>query len=251
MKFRDRARLLFLIFLLQASLTLSIFSVGLLASKKSGANLPVEAGGEGGRLLKQFSFENQESLKKWEEKIFKKRTVYTLMREAGGGYLNSVSNNSSSGLYTKLNLQVSPGLNLSWKWRVIRFPKKDHPDRLSDNKQDDFAARLYLVFPGHSLFDSHVIEYIWDEKIKPGTLESSPFSDHVKLFVIRSGEPGEKNQWVEEQRNVSRDYETLFGRKPDRELGALAIMSDSDNTGTSSESDFTDIVLKTKTQLAK
>ncbi|MBI2095016.1 MAG: DUF3047 domain-containing protein [Candidatus Omnitrophica bacterium] len=254
-----RTRFLLLILLLQASLALAMFSVydpncraslwqgGPGGTKTPAANYGTSAGF---KVLKRFSFDGEEPLKDWEEKIFRKKTAYTVMREAGRGFLNSASAGASSGLYTKLNLEVSPDLLLSWRWRAIRFPRKKSPDRLSDSRQDDFAARLYVIFPGSNFFNSHVIEYLWDEKVRAGKVESSPFSNKVKLFVLRSGEPDRKEDWAEEERNIYDDYRRLFGEEPRRPLGALAIMSDSDNTGTTSESDFSEILIKTKDKTA-
>ncbi len=197
------------------------------------------------KALKKFTFENAASLSAWEEKVFKNKTLYTVARSAQRGFLKSVSKNASSGLYTKLNFEVSPDLILSWRWRVITFPQKKIPTELANRRQDDFAARIYVIFPGSNLFNSDVIEYIWDEHVLAGTVGSSPYSERIKLFVVRSGKP-EGDGWRNEERNIYEDYERLFGKKPKRPLGAIALMSDSDNTASVSEADFGEIILKSK-----
>ena len=101
-----RIRLLFLIFLLQTSLALAMFSTHYLNSLKDGQGAGL--GGTktpamdyrispGSRVLKRFTFDSADSLKNWEEKIFRKKTIYTVMKETGRGFLNSASAGSSSG----------------------------------------------------------------------------------------------------------------------------------------------------------
>ena len=198
-------------------------------------------------LLEKFVFQTPDSLKTWEEKIFKGKTAYAVVPEGEEGFLLAASKASSSGLYKKVEYFITPELYLSWDWKVSEFPKKPDPKKLASRAQDDFAARIYLVFPGITFFGSNVIEYIWDENLPAGTASSSPFSDRVKLFVIRSGKPGQENGgWVHEERNIYQDYTALFESKPDRALEAIALMSDSDNTRSSSQASFRTIELKSK-----
>jgi hypothetical protein len=171
-----------------------------------------------------------------------------VLTENEQGFLKSTSEDASSGLYVKINYEVTPDLYLSWRWRAITFPQKKNPEKLSNRGEDDFAARIYVIFPGSTFFNSNVIEYIWDERLPVGMAASSPFSDRVKLFVIRSGAPpeGAGPEWQVEERNIYQDYVQLYGKPPNRPIGAVALMSDSDNTSTRSESDFGDIVFKLK-----
>ncbi len=198
-------------------------------------------------LLRRFDFQTTDSLKVWEEKIFKGKTEYTVVREGETGFLLAASKASSSGLYKKVKVFITPEIVLSWDWKASEFPKKPDPNKLASRAQDDFAARIYLVFPGSTFFGSNVIEYIWDENLPAGTVAPSPFSDRVKLFVIRSGKPGNENGgWTHEERNIYQDYTALFETKPDRELEALALMSDSDNTRSSSQASFKTFELKSR-----
>jgi len=193
--------------------------------------------------VRRLEVESASALGGWEEKIFRGRSVYETVSEEGFAFLRASSRASSSGLFLKLNVPVEPGLHLAWRWRAREFPRKPRPEALADRRQDDFAARIYVVFPGSGLFGSDVIEYIWDESLPAGTVASSPFSQKVKLFVIRSGR-NEAGSWRFEERDIERDYRELFGRRPKRPIGAVALMSDSDNTGTVSAADFADLVLK-------
>lgn len=214
------------------------------------APLPVPGRSEAFDLLEKLDFRTPDSLKAWEEKVFKGRTNYGVVPENGEGFLSAVSRASSSGLYKKMKHPVTPELYLSWDWKAVEFPKKPDPNKLASRAQDDFAARIYLVFPGVTFFGSNVIEYIWDESLPPGTVTASPFSDRVKLFVIRSGVPRSENSgWAHEERNVYQDYTALFDAKPGRPLEAIAVMSDSDNTRSSSQAYFKSIELTERTKV--
>ena len=199
------------------------------------------------KVLEKFSFKDLNSLKTWEEKIFRGKTDYRVVSEAGGGFLSAKSKASSSGLHKKVKYVITPDLYLSWDWKATEFPVKNNPKKLADRTQDDFAARIYLVFPGTNFFNSNVIEYIWDESLPEGTVMSSPFSERVKLFVVNSGKPlPDHGGWRHQERNLFQDYTAIFEPKPDRTLGAIALMSDSDNTKTTSQADFKDFEFKIK-----
>jgi hypothetical protein len=202
-------------------------------------------------IIQQFQFTSQASLKNWEEKVFRGKTLYEVTTENGKQFLKTSSSAASSGLYAKIHIEALPDVFLSWWWRATKFPQKKDPSRLSNRGEDDFSARVYVVFPGSNFFNSNVIEYIWDENLPVGTNASSPFSDRVKLFVVESGPAGEKDGgWRIQDRNIYEDYKKLFGKPPDRSIGAIAIMSDSDNTKTASGSDFGDIVIHQSTATA-
>lgn len=195
-------------------------------------------------VITRYAFENEASLRPWEEKVFRGKSVYRVVGEPGATYLESSSKGASSGLFLKIDTKASPDLFLDWRWRAKKFPMKRR-EKLADRSQDDFAARIYVVFAGTNFFNTRVIEYIWDETLPVNTFSSSPFSGNVKLFVIASG-LAPLDGWRHEERNIYDDYKKLFGSEPERAIAAIALMSDSDNTGTESAADFGDFVVKAK-----
>jgi hypothetical protein len=207
--------------------------------------LPVEASY---RTLELHAFDDQAELKKWEEKPFRGHSRYEIVEEGGVRFVRSSSEAASSALYLKdLHYQPAADLYIEWDWRAVRFPVKRDGTRLANRGEDDFAARIYVVFPGTNFFNTNVIEYIWDEKLPEDTVASSPFSDRVKLVVVRSGPaPTENGGWRHERRNILSDYHRFYGELPKRELGAIGFMSDSDNTGSSSAADFKNFALTRK-----
>lgn len=49
------------------------------------------------------------------------------------------------------------------------------------------------------------------------------------MIAVQSG-PTQVGQWLEERRNLIEDYRKCFGEDPGK-AGAVAIMTDTDNTG--------------------
>lgn len=205
-------------------------------------------GGEGLSLLESFRFSDAADLARWEQKVFKGTTRYDLVEEGGATFLRVTSEDASSGLFLKMRHLATPNIYLRWKWRANEFPPKKEPLRFCNRAEDDFAARVYVIFQAANLFKSDVIEYVWDEHLPEGTSGDSAYSDRIKLLVIRSGAAKNGNAgWHEERRNPYEDYLRLFGKPPKHPIGILALMSDSDNTGTRAVADFEEIVLESKT----
>ncbi len=199
------------------------------------------------KLLLSLPLDSPEAVKKWDEKIFKGNTQYTYTAEGTDRFVRVTSNDAASGLYFERKIPADPSLYLTWRWRARRFPVKKNPAVLSAKQQDDFAARIYVIFDAANIFRSDVIEYVWDEHIAAETIQESPYSDRVHLYVIRSGAPGaDAGGWQTEERNIREDFIKIFGRAPAKPVAAIAIMCDSDNTGTSAEADFTDIAFQQK-----
>lgn len=190
--------------------------------------------------IKSFSFSNEDSLKEWDKKILNKKVSYKIESFGGESYVRAVSNRSCSALYHKIKLDICKQPVLSWKWRINNFPVKKSPDNLSSREEDDFAARLYVIFPALFFSSTKVLEYIWAENVEAGTVSSSPYSDNIKLIVAESG-LREGNEWVTEERYIYEDYIAAFKSKPKLKIGAIAFMCDSDSTKSSADACFDEI----------
>jgi hypothetical protein len=125
---------------------------------------------------------------------------------------------------------------------VEKFPVKRKPENLETEDENDFAARVYVIFPAVFLLNSKVIEYIWAETIPDGTVGTNPYSKNIKIIVARSG-PNPKKEWFLEERDIIKDYSKVFGGMPERDIGAVAFMTNTEHTGTDAVSMYTDIKL--------
>ena len=195
------------------------------------------------QIVKWFTFNEENALKEWEEKIFKGRVVYVIEKDKSGSYVHAKSDKTASALYYKIKLDVKNSFPVvKWKWKVETFPVKGSPESLETTSEDDFAARVYVIFPAKFITNSKVIEYVWTETLPAGTTGISPYSKNIRLFSLRSG-LNKEGTWCLEERDIVQDYIKLFGERPRRDVGAVAFMTDADTTKTSAESLYADITL--------
>jgi len=190
---------------------------------------------------KVFQFKRKDSLKEWEEKIFKGRVLYTVKMEKTDGYLNAYSKDAASGILYKVQFDPKKNPMISWKWKVLKFPNKqvNTPETEGWLEQDDYAARFYVIFPKFSFTLTKALEYVWARDIPEGTVISSPYSNNIKIIVAESGSSLFK-RWVKEERNIYEDFKKAFNAKPGK-VGAIAIMTDTDNSQSTAEANYDEI----------
>lgn len=182
-----------------------------------------------------------EGLTGWESKSFKDSTEYRLLKEDGRTVVKASSKNAASGLIRKLHFQPSRYRFLRWSWKI------SHTIEGGDERSkagDDYAARVYVVFPGRYFWQMKAINYIWANKLAKGSSISSSYASDSKMIAVESGN-AKAGQWLSEERDLSADYRLLFGTDPP-EADAIAIMTDTDNTGSSAEAWYGEITLSTE-----
>ena len=194
-------------------------------------------------LPKLFRFNKKEALEEWEEKIFKNKVLYSVEPKKEGGYLSAKSDKACSGLIYRIKFYPKENPLISWSWKVIKFPeKKPAQDRDKGGwiEKDDYAARVYAIFPSWYFMNIRSLEYIWDENLPEGTIITSPYFSNIKLIVTESGRSN-IGQWVFEERDIYQDYKRAFGSAPSGYVGAIALMTDTDNTLSTAEATYKDI----------
>lgn len=194
-----------------------------------------------GWMTKWFSFDQKDSLAEWEEKIFKGRVLYSVEVDKKGGYLAAYSKNSASGIFYEISFRPKKQPIVSWKWKVIKFPdKKEGQLGISQwIEKDDYAARFYVIFPSFFFTRTRSLEYVWDKDLPEGTVMTSPYYRNIKIIVAESTDKN-LGKWVLEKRNIYEDFKRAFGREPGS-VGAIAIMTDTDNTVSTAEADYDEI----------
>lgn len=189
--------------------------------------------------LRSFTFNEANALQNWREMVLNREVRYELMRQGEEGFVQALSERACSALYYRLSYSLEQYPILKWKWRAVKFPDISRAN--TPEEKDDYAARVYVIFPFLSFSSSSFIEYIWAQDLPLGTIINSPFGDNIKMLVVRSGKSEE--EWVSETRNVYEDYKKVFGKKPGR-VGAVAIMCDADGTRTAAEALFDQITIE-------
>jgi hypothetical protein len=163
---------------------------------------------------------------RWEEKSFKGKTDYEVTREDDQLCIKATSSASASALHYKIKFDTKGYPVLTWRWKVDHVVSKG--DALH-KEGDDYAARVYVVFPSLAFWRTKALNYIWANKLPKGQAVPNPFTANSLMVAVQSG-PERTGEWVEEKRNIAEDYRRYFGKEPPR-AGAIAIMTDSDNTG--------------------
>lgn len=199
--------------------------------------------------LRQFTFNEAGALDKWSKMLLKGEVEYKLLKSEENGFVEALSTETCSALYYKIGFKLEDYPILSWKWKVLKFPDKSAA--MTEKEKDDYAARVYVIFPFLSFSSSKFLEYVWDDKLPAGTITKSYLGDNVRIIVARSGGPEPEGEWVQEERNIYDDYTKAFGRPPSMSAGAVAIMCDADSTMTEAASMFDEIYIGSQTESKK
>ncbi|OIO75160.1 MAG: hypothetical protein AUJ57_00615 [Zetaproteobacteria bacterium CG1_02_53_45] len=180
---------------------------------------------------------SQHDMHGWKAREFKGETRYTLVKESGRFVLQADSNNNASGLYREVNIDLARTPFLNWSWKVGNV-LKGIDERTRDG--DDYPARVYVVFSQGLLFwRTRAINYVWSSNQPVGSNWLNAFTDNARMIAVESS-PGKIGEWINERRDVRKDYRQLFGEEPDS-ADAIAIMTDTDNSGLSAIAWYGDI----------
>ena len=163
---------------------------------------------------------------KWEEKSFQEKTLYEITKEDGKRCIKAISHGSASGLFYKIDYDPIEYPILTWHWKVDHVLDKGDARK---REGDDYAARIYVVFPSSLFWRTKAINYIWANRLPKGEAVPNPFTANALMVAVESGS-SLVGRWVEERRNIVEDYRKYFGKDPPK-VGAIAIMTDTDNTG--------------------
>lgn len=198
-----------------------------------------------------FINEQFTSLEQWTPFSFPKidnHSSYNVATEDGVTSLVAITNNSASAILFRELFNVYDLSEIAWRWKVSNTYQKGDSRRKNG---DDYPVRIYIMFqydsenasfgqkiqyevaklfygeyPPHSS-----LNYIWANKEQPPPYVPNPYTDRAMMFPVDAGN-AKVGRWSEHRRNIVRDYRAAFGEDPPP-LAALAVMSDSDNTGES------------------
>jgi len=204
----------------------------------------------------------------WETLVFDgvdRHTQYTHVVDAAGvGVIAAESLNSSSGLVRKIQIDPLQWPLVAWRWKI---QKTVTAADLTRKQGDDAAARLYVTFAYDvnqvSWWEKVQFEaiklvygeyppigaltYVWASHADQGAVMDSPYTRRVKVIVLQTG-MDKAGQWVQQQRDIQADYRQAFGVQHAPMISAVAIMTDTDNTGGQAMAWYGDIVFKRSDQ---
>jgi hypothetical protein len=177
----------------------------------------------------------------------KRKTDYRAVKYKGQSAVRASARSSASGLEAKLNVDLTRKPKLSFSWYADSLivgadntekTTEDSPLRIVlsfdgdrdtlSGKEQRFHERARFISGRDLPFAT--LMYIWENQKPVGTVITNPHTTTIKKIVVASGEKDLK-KWIAFQRNVAEDYLQAFGKQPGKLVG-IALMSDTDNTGT-------------------
>jgi hypothetical protein len=179
-----------------------------------------------------------DGLKGWTPKIFEGKTDYSLAKENGRVVVRATSHAAASCLVKQIKFNPAEYRYLRWSWKIENIIESGDE---KNKAGDDYAARLYVVFPGYFFWQTRAINYIWANRLPKGKSIPNAYTAQAMMVAVESG-PSLAGSWVDEERDILSDFKRLFGEEP-KETTAIAIMTDTDNTGESAVAWYGNIVI--------
>jgi len=174
----------------------------------------------------------------WSVKSFKGETGYQVISDNGNRVLQADSRGTASGLVRKIDLDPRTLPILSWRWKVAgTIPQGDERTKAGD----DYAARVYVIFPHWFFPKTRTLNYIWANRLPQGEFLPNAYTGNAVMVAVESG-PEKAGRWLDERRDIVADFRKAFGEEPPR-IGAIAVMTDTDDTGTRAMAWYDDLVL--------
>lgn len=195
----------------------------------------------------------------WVEIIYPKverHSKYSILTEDNGNKcLSASSENSASGLYKAVSVDLKEYPYLVWRWKVTKLVRGSN---VNSKDTDDYAARVYITFKydGDTMsfsdrlkyrlarviygnVPSRAVTYYWAENETVGDKNLNAYTDKVAMIAAQSGDE-KLDKWVVEKVNVFKDFKAIFNIEPSL-VESVAIMTDTDNTGNSAGACYDDI----------
>ncbi len=184
---------------------------------------PLEA-----KEVKIFEFTSQELevLKVRKVRGADNKTIYSVGINENGNYLKAEAENAASGLgkEIKINLNVTPFINITWKVEKDLKGIKENT-----KKGHDFAGRVFVIKKtGATPLSNRAVNYVFSSNNKIGENWTSPYTKK-SIDSVLSTTKDKFNEWVTVKANVKEDFKK-FHYLDVNELDGVAIMTDTDNS---------------------
>jgi len=185
-------------------------------------------------------FDPADGIDGWRRYSYEGETAYAPAVLAGRPAIRALALGSSSLLVRPVTLDLGRCPVIEWSWSAIRIQAGAD---LRVKEGDDTAASLYLLFgdPQSLLgwLTVTTLRYVWtNDRLPAETVVVSPYLPAtVRSVVVESGD-ARAGAWVEESRDAAKDFERAFGRRPEGPVRAIALLTDSDQTGEPAEAYF-------------
>lgn len=189
----------------------------------------------------------------------KRETDFRPDRRDGRDAVAVTAASSASMLRRQVRVAPSELGQLQFSWLVpALIPGAD----MALREADDAPVRVVLAFEGdRSRFSARnamlselartltgepmpyaTLMYVWCPQRPVGSVIHNPRTDRIRKLVVESG-PQRLGRWLDYARDVRADFVQAFGEEPGALL-AVGIMTDTDNTGTTTQAWYGPVQLR-------
>ena len=174
----------------------------------------------------EFTDEELKTLKVRKVRGADNKTSYTIGNNENGNYLIAKADNAASGLgkEIKINLNLTPIINITWK-----VEKNLNGIKENTKKGHDFAGRVFVIKKtGATPLSNRAVNYVFSSNNSVGKNWPSPYTKKSIDNVISTTKE-HMNEWVTVKANVKKDFKK-FHDLDVNEIDGIAIMTDTDNS---------------------
>jgi hypothetical protein len=188
----------------------------------------------------------------------KRETAYTWTSKEGRRAVAATAERSASLWRRKMVVPAQQLGEVSFSWWV---PQVLAGASVADSAHEDAAVRVVFAFGGdmgklsarnramYELAEALTGEtppyatlmYVWDARAEVGSVVVNARTDRVRKIVVDAGDRGLR-EWRDHRRDLVADFRAAFGEDPGP-LQSIAVMTDTDNTGSSAQAWYGEIRL--------
>ena len=176
-------------------------------------------------------------------------TRFSIVDLGGTRVLKVEADESYGNLVHAVRAKAGEHSMLAWRWRVDKLVENAD---IKTRAGDDSAAKMCVFFAFDAaklpfgerarltlansatgeVVPTQTLCYVWDNKLPIDTGLVNAFTKRIRFIVLQSG-TAKLSQWVSERRDLSVDYQRMFGDESEGkipEIVGVAVSADADNT---------------------
>jgi hypothetical protein len=163
--------------------------------------------------------------------VARKTSYEVVADDRYGSVIRARSAAGAGGVARRISVDPHDYPIITWAWKIEDIIIRSS---LAEKSGDDFSARLLISFadrdPAGAVREKTLC-YVWTAREPVGSIAINPNHEHVATLVAASGS-ARAGTWQELSANLEEDYIEAFGVEPGM-IQAIALMTDTDDTGVS------------------